>query len=253
MTLDEFSNEFDILAQSYLREGGFTMSDSSLFAFNEYEKSVYLTREQEGLVIALYSGNGSYGGFEVTEQVRRDLDNLLCEVVLDPKTVNAPHIVSNSQFFELPDGKNNPKLWYIVYEAASYDSSAEDVDTCFKDKPGFPVEVVPVPYDDFHRIKGNPFRGPKDRRALRLDKGNIRNANLVEIVPKQTLGKYYVKYIRRPDPIILVDLGNGLAINGVSKKSNCPLHETLHRMILDMAVRTALNSRALPTKQSGES
>ena len=43
MTNTEFSNEFDILAQSYLIEGGFTVSDSSLFAFNEYEKSLFLT------------------------------------------------------------------------------------------------------------------------------------------------------------------------------------------------------------------
>ena len=44
MTTEEFSNEFDVLASSYLVEGGFTVSDSSLYAFNEYEKSLFLTR-----------------------------------------------------------------------------------------------------------------------------------------------------------------------------------------------------------------
>lgn len=56
MTNTEFSNEFDILAQSYLIEGGFTVSDSSLFAFNEYEKSLFLTQAQEQYVVSIYNG-----------------------------------------------------------------------------------------------------------------------------------------------------------------------------------------------------
>lgn len=248
MTNTEFSNEFDVLAQSYLREGGFTMSDSSLLAFNEYEKSVYLTREQENLVIALYSGNGSYGGFELTEQVRRDLDNLLTDVVLEPTTKTGNHITDDSQWFVLPDGsKGKPKLWYIVYEAASY---AVADDNCPKDTTSFPVEVVPVTYDDLHRTKGNPFRGPSRRRALRLDKGKD-GSNYVELIPKYKLGKYYIKYIRRPDPIILTDLGD-LQINGVSEETECCLHESLHRLILDGAVRAAVSSR-IPPSDNGKS
>lgn len=246
MTNIEFSNEFDVLAQSYLKEGGFTMSDSSLLAFNEYEKSVYLTREQEQLVIALYSGNATYGGFELTEQIRRSLDNLLTDVVLEPMQKEGNHIVDGSQWFALPDGseEGKPKLWYIVYEAASYSSDA-GVDNCPKDSTSFPVEVIPVTYDDLHRTKGNPFRGPSRRRALRLDKGK-ETSNIVELVPKYKLGKYYVKYIRRPDPIILTDLGE-LEINGISSESSCCLHESVHRMILDSAVRAAVSSRIPPS------
>lgn len=251
MTNTEFSNEFDVLAQSYLREGGFTMSDSSLLAFNEYEKSVYLTREQENLVIALYSGNSTYGGFELTEQLRRDLDNILTDVVLEPIEKDSAHIADGSQWFALPDGseKDVPKLWYIVYEAAAYADDA-GIDNCPKDTVSFPVEVVPVTYDDLHRTKGNPFRGPSRRRALRLDKGKD-DVNYVEIVPKYKLGKYYVKYIRRPDPIILTDLGD-LKINGVSEETECCLNESLHRLILDGAVRAAVSSR-IPPASDGKS
>lgn len=250
MTNTEFSNEFDVLAQSYLREGGFAISDSSLLAFNEYEKSVYLTREQENIVIALYSGNGSYGGFELTEQIRRDLDNLLTDVVLEPvaEQEGSNHITDDSQWFILPDGSGDkPKLWYIVYEAASYDSSENN---CPKGEDVFNVEVVPVTYDDLHRTKSNPFRGPSRRRALRLDKGKD-GGNYVELIPKYKLGKYYIKYIRRPDPIILTDLGD-LQINGVSEETECCLHESLHRLILDGAVRAAVSSR-IPPSDNGKS
>lgn len=242
MTNAEFSNEFDVLAQSYLREGGFTMSDSSLLAFNEYEKSVYLTREEEQLVIALYSGNATYGGFELTEQMRRSLDYLLDTAVLDPVEGPEHHIADGSQLFELPK-----QLWYIVYEAGSYQVGAEN---CPVDTDSFPVEIIPVTYDDLHTTKGNPFRGPSRRRALRLDRGKD-DTNTVEIIPKYNLGKYYVKYIRRPDPIILTNLGD-LKINGISEETECKLHESLHRLILDNAVRAAVSSR-IPPSSDGKS
>jgi hypothetical protein len=242
MTTTEFSNEFDVLAQSYLREGGFTVSDSSLLAFNEYEKSVYLTREQEQLVIALYSGNTTYGGFELTEQMRRSLDSLLDTAVLDPVSGAEYPIADGSQLFELPE-----QLWYIVYEAGSYQVME---DNCPVNTDSFPVEIIPVTYDDLHTTKGNPFRGPSRRRALRLDKGKD-DVTTVEIIPKYSLGKYYVKYIRRPDPIILTDLGD-LKINGISVKTGCSLHESLHRIILDGAVRAAVNGR-IPPSSDGKS
>lgn len=243
MTNQEFSNEFDVLAQSYLREGGFTMSDSSLLAFNEYEKSVYLTREQENLVIALYSGNATYGGFELTEQMRRSLDSLLADDVLSPLAEEFDHISDGSQLFKLPE-----QLWYIVYEAGAY---FDEDNNCPKETGSFPVEVIPVTYDELHRIKSNPFRGPSRRRALRLDKGKDGD-RFVELIPDNPLGTYYVKYIRRPDPIILVNIGD-LKINGVSDVTECRLHESLHRLILDGAVRAAVTSRIPASGNDGKS
>lgn len=252
MTIDELSYEFDVLASSYFREGGFTVSDSSLLAFNEYEKSVYLTREQENIVIALYSDNSSIGSFERTEQLRRDLDNLLTEEVLDPDSAKFANIVKGSQRFCLPSN-----LWYIVYEAGRYSTDTDD--ECRKDVTDFPVEIVPVTYDTLHRIKGNPFRGVSGRRALRLDNGKKGTDgssfdNFVEILAKYPLEKYYVKYIRRPNPIILTDLsGSGLTINKKTGPLECELHESLHRLILDGAVRMAVSSRVSPSGEAEKS
>lgn len=253
MNINEFSYEFDVLASSYLHEGGFTVSDSSMLAFNEYEKSIYLTREQENLVLGLYSDQSSIGSFEQTEQLRRDLDNLLSTDILDPvsaelysKKPKARNIVPDSQLFKLPKG-----LWFIVYEAGRYE--ADENDDCRNDEDGFPVEIVPVTYDTLHRIKANPFRGPNRRRALRLDNGkhtvSQSEDNYVEILPKYKLSKYFVKYIRRPKPIILTQLDGDLSIDGEQQAMGCELHDSLHRLILDGAVRMALSSR---TKPSGD-
>lgn len=253
MNLNEFSTEFDVLASSYLHEGGFSVSDSSLLAFNEYEKSVYLTREQENLVLSLYSDGGSYGSFESTEQLRRDLENLLETKVIEPAVINSPHAAAGSQFFCLATLDSSGSyiddwnLWFIVYEAGQY--AADAGAPCPVDINDFPVEIVPVTHDELHRIKCDPFRGPTQRRALRLDNGREQN-NYVEILPKYALGKYYVKYIRRPQPIILTDLeGSGLTINGKSGPSQCELHDSLHRYILDGAVRMAVSTRTQPTSE----
>ena len=133
MTNTEFINEFDILAQSYLIEGGFTVSDSSLFAFNEYEKSLFLTQVQEQYVVSIYNGkNPSGDSFEKTEEVRRYLHNLIAEYYTDkPFELNESgdykdknylqkdyHSMNRhgdsleSTLFKLPDD-----LWFITYES----------------------------------------------------------------------------------------------------------------------------------------
>lgn len=245
MTIPEFSSEFDILYNN--------ITSSQSPGLDEYEKSVFLTREEENIVTALYTGADSYGGFELTEQMRRCLDSLLVDDTLLPVTEDTAHIVPGSNIFSLPE-----KLWYIVYEAAGYGSDSNVKDCIKSDTAAFPVEVVPVTYDEFHRIKKDPFRGPNQRRALRLDAGTfsvaLQNSDTgeqsvihlrnVEIVSQAPLNRYYVKYIRHPKPIILADL-DGVTINNESAQSDsCELHESLHRIILDSAVKAAKNSLA---------
>lgn len=226
MTIQEFSTEFDLMYNN--------ITSSQSPGLDEYEKSVFLTHEQDGLVTALYTGAGSYGGFELTEQMRRSLDSLLVSDVLEPIGLNYAMIASNSTFFELDDS-----LWYIVYEAAKYKGDGnEDKKPCQIDARNFPVEIVPATYDEFHRIKGDPFRGPSKRRALRFDVGIVDGHRVIEVVSKDELSKYFVKYIRHPQPIILEKLTD----NTINKKTGplgCELHESLHRIILDSAVRAA--------------
>lgn len=50
---------------------------------------------------------------------------------------------------------------------------------------------------------------------------------------------YTVRYLRRPRPIILTNLDEGLSIQGRSKESTCELDESLHQEILQRAVELA--------------
>ena len=53
MTTEEFSNEFDTLLNSYLVTGEFgKVENLSTIKLDEYEKSVFLTRAQEEIIIS---------------------------------------------------------------------------------------------------------------------------------------------------------------------------------------------------------
>lgn len=105
------------------------------------------------------------------------------------------------------------------------------------------MQVIPTTQDEYHRIKGNPFRGPNSRRVLRLDV----NESMVELISKQDIRSYLVRYLSRPTPIILLDLPDGLSINNIKTETECKLNPGIHRMILEVAVNLAIKSRVSST------
>lgn len=233
MTLQEFSNQFDTMLNSYAHKIGFgdqvSMADVAL---DEYEKSVWLTKAQEELVVSCYNGKNAFGdSFESTEELRRYLSNLVTEDSIDPITssIGSPlGMDSKSKFFTLPDD-----LWFITYEDVTTSDGG-----CGN---GGKMDVYPVTQDEYLKIKRNPFRGANNRRALRLDLAD----GVVEVVCKYNVTNYYIRYIRKPSPIILEDLPDNLTIEGSNCSTPCELHEALHQRILERAVRLALQSKGI--------
>ena len=230
MTSEEFSNEFDILLNTYAADGVITV--------DEYDKSVFLTKAQESLVIDLYTGRlQQIGGFELTEEIKRYLNELVKTYVTSDKVDYNTKVDSRSIFFKLPSD-----LWFVTYESATIKS-----DDCFNGKE---ISIKPCNQDDYSKSKDNPFRGPTKRYALRLDV----EGSIVELISVFDLSRYLVRYLSKPQPIITVDLpqdGNGydLSINGVTKKTECSLNPALHRTILEKAVQMALVSKSMNQRQ----
>lgn len=231
MTTQEFSNGFDTLLNSYA-----TQNSIQAIALDEYEKSVFLTEAQESIVLAYYKGASGADAFETTEEVRRYLSSLVKTSSISPLGYTSDVLLSDNSFVvNLPSN-----LWFITYEAVRLSSGLGD---CLSGKI---IEVVPVTQDWFHRTVDNPFRGPTDRRALRLDLDN----NRVEIVSKYNIDKYIVRYVEKLQPIILETLTDGLSIDGNTQSNTCQLHEALHKVILQQAVTLALRSRGLTREQT---
>ena len=233
MTVTEFSNEFDVLIDSYRRFKDFDNKENlDSLDFNEYEKSIFLTRAQEDIVTSFYNGlNYTQESFENSEEIRRYLDALVKTVKTSTFITNPNSTLSvNSVLATLP---LNTDVWYIVYESVDLE------DSNLKCNSIYGVSVIPTKHDSLQRILKNPFKRPNERRVLRLDL----TGNVVELISKYTISNYTLRYISKPEPIILTNLPNNLTINDVGTKNECKLNPVIHRMILEKAVQFALVSK----------
>jgi hypothetical protein len=236
MLPDEFSAKFDILLNSYNFPPEFG-DDHPKFnpALNEYEKSVFLTKAEMEFFIGLYNGTSIPGvAFEITEESRRYLDELVrtkTYTSADIETVN-DKLSDDSVCFKLEDD-----LGFITLELINYDNQGK----CFE---GFTARVYPITQDEYAKVKDNPFRGPTKYKVLRIDRGE----RLVELIPTKgyKINKYLLKYIKKPNPIILTDLKDtGLSIEGETSISGCEMDPLLHTYILERAVALAVHSKSL--------
>ena len=234
MTTTEFSQAFDAQISAYNESFDLNTLDKGL-SFGEYEKSIFLTRAQDELVLSFYSGKNSYNeGFENTEEVRRYLSQLVVTAKIreDKKgSETLEKIHSNSHFFRLPKD-----LWFITYESLQL---IESDNPCTSNAS---IEVQPVTQDELHKLLKNPFRGVTQRRALRLDISEGR----VEIISAlNNISSYTVRYVKEPLPIILDDFSEKIDIKGNHNIMECELHPALHKTILDRAIQLAITSKAV--------
>ena len=232
MTREEFSNSFDVLLNSYKNKPGFGDNyDITNIALDEYEKSVFLTKAQEEVVINLYNGKNIYGdSFESTEEIRRYLDSLVKTATYqNTDSINDVTKLSDSSIiFALPDD-----IAFITLEQIKYsDESLGCAD-------GSIASVYPVTHDEYEVIKNNPFRGPSRYKAIRVDYGDKK----VELISKYNIGEYLIKYLSKPKPIILEDLPDDLSIENCNEATDCELNPILHNTILTRAVQLAIVSK----------
>ena len=220
MTSQEMSLEFDILYNN--------IASNMAPGIDEYEKSVLLTKAQEQLVTAIYDGS-----FEGSEKLRECINPLVhTEGFSSSQGVKDETGVSpDSVFFAFPSG-----AWYIVYEKLNVISSTD------KCSEGRQVSVKPVLVDEYNRIKNNPFRRARKTEALRLNSEGM----LELIVPSEfTEYKYVLRYIRKPQPIIIGNdsADDALTVNGIKINEgdkNCELLDAIHRTIVETAVALAI-------------
>lgn len=234
MTTKEFSEAFDVALHNYNLKSDF--GDQSFITevtLDEYEKSFFLTKAQDELVTNLYNGKNIYGDFfESTEEMRRYLDVLVVTDYLDATSDDSIKLQEDSSLYKLP-----PDVAFLTLEQVVLNDSDECIN-------GSTANVYPVTHDEYARVKDNPFRGPTKYKVIRIDHGN----NTVELISKYTIGKYLIKYIKQPEPIILVNLTNtGLTIKGIQEVTECKLHKLLHNLILDRAVTLAIAAKNIST------
>lgn len=238
MTTQEFSNEFDVLYNNIM--------SNQAPGLDEYEKSVFLTKAQNELVKNYFNpaGNKYQQGLDGSEKRQMDFSELIRTAKSDLEGTN-PNWSNSSSF-----------LWG---KKGSY--RLKDVSTLFKEKRILCVineqirittgndsfkflQVIPLKYTDYTRLMSKPYKRPLKNQAWRL----ILDSKEWAIIGGSILAdtnlntgnlQYHIRYVMRPTPIILENLGSDLSIDGEHDKTQCALDPEIHHEILQRAVELA--------------
>lgn len=222
MNIQEFSNSFDTLLQPYIAKESF--SEQNNLAFDEYEKSIFLTKAQEQIVLELYQE------LEQSEEVRKYLSNLIKTDNYAPVGEQDETLINNN--FKSYKVEISNDILFMIYEQCTL----SDENNCINNKI---VSVVPTIHDDLDKVLKNPFKSPNSRKVIRLDFDNK-----IELISKYNISNYKVRYLKKPNPIILVALEDNLSINnGDTKVSNGETNPILHERIVQRAVQLAVQSK----------
>lgn len=219
MNTTEFSNSFDILYNNIM--------SNAAPGINEYEKSVLLTKAQDEVLKNYFNpkGNKYQEGFDGSAKRQIDFSGLI--------SVKEGTLLNDQTGFDL-----RAKIYRMPEDVFLIINETLTTDTGVK-------QVVPISFDEYSRLMSKPYKEPLKYQAWRLvTEGSGSDNVVVEVIPHsgETVSKYTIRYVRRPKPIVLVDLASeygDVSINGVSTISECELNPLIHEEILQRAVELA--------------
>lgn len=220
MSVEEMDNMFDVLYNN--------ITSNQAPGLNAYEKSVFLTKGQDEILKNYFNpkskGNTTQDGFDGS--VKRQVDfSMLTSVETKSSGFESPLFDTreNTKSVGLPS-----KLMFAINEVVEVTRDSKKVI----------LQVIPIKFDEYSRLMCKPYKRPLKYQAWRLTNNNTSNKADIVIGPSDTLTKYTIRYVRRPNPIIVSNL-DGLTIEGKSTASECELDPTLHEEILQRAVELA--------------
>lgn len=256
MTLREFSIEFDVMYNN--------ISSNQAPGLDEYEKSVFLTRAQNMLLKEYFSPltDAHGGGFDGSRKRQYDFTPLIVAVApqfygtIKEEPQLAPYVLKeNSQIFQL----NHTYRFLLPLNERAVDADGKE------------YTVVPINYIEYQKLSSKPYKYPLKGLIWRVffsgqnslitednyngtpedfyielignykkTKTQIDSFGREQVVNAPL--KYYIKYVKKPEPIILEDLasyGNNLIIDGKNKQQNTDMPEETHYEILERAVTLA--------------
>ena len=226
MTNQEFSNEFDILYNNIM--------SNQAPGLDEYEKSVFLTKAQDEIVKSYFNPklNKVQEGFDNSERRQIDFSMII-------KTVKATKITNDSGLIKLYPNEGS-ELYQIPEKIMMFINESLKVT---RDGNSISLVIIPLNYKEYNRLMTKPYKRPIKNQAWRLNIDSISDSNkpIVEIVAGygDTIIDYTIRYVKRPQAIILTDLEGGITIDGEFEEQPCELDPILHHEILQRAVELA--------------
>ena len=270
MTTKEFSDTFDTLLNSYNTPAQFGEQASRReIVLDEYEKSVLLTQAQDIIVKSYFDGSLNQAGQGMDDSPRRQIDfsSLIRVAELEPAEFDddekIPTFDDRGIIYKMPkrcEACGTTDVLFILNEKLTqvFSRSTSGGESEIIRKKDF--VIVPISYTEYDRKMSKPYAQPLKKQAWRLFQNKAIGFDInSELIPRFNVTEgvidgdtsnpinstfiYKIRYIRRPQPIILVDLPNDLEIDGMSTESNCELNPILHTDILNKAIELAIATR----------
>ena len=241
MSNPEFSQQFDVLYDN---------ASNQAPGQDEYEKSVYLTKAQDEILKSYFNArlNKAAEGFDESEKRQIDFSNLISLRKLDRKAlVTAPENLDyrgDTVKVDLNKKDDNNEIFIVLNEFVTVARNPKyTTEGVYEENSGTTItlSITPIDYREYSKMMLKPYRRPFRNQAWRLLEGAT-DGNQVELVlgPNDYFKSYTVRYLRRPNPIILCDLKSmGLTIDGKDSVTECEVNPILHQEILQRAVELA--------------
>ena len=267
MTASEFSQEFDILYNN--------IASNQAPGLTEYEKSVFLTKAQDEIIKNYFTskpnGNKYQEGIEDSSKRYSDFSCLITVTTVPTSTIKAGSdtIDSRGKIIKLPTDLMLSLNESFIVNFNVIDKNELKVRAISNNR----YQVIPVTLAEYQRLMSRPSNDPLKRQVWKLMGNSTSGNGSVEIIPhwrdvSYTLSEgdkllqyttngnnplayqLSIRYVRRPYPIILEDLGTqNLTINGKNRiygstltsptEDACELAQELHPEILQRAVELA--------------
>ena len=259
MTIKEMSDSLDSLLNSYANKAVFGEEASKMdITLDEYEKSLYLTQAQDIVLKAYFqrTTNGEGNGFDDSEKRQIDFSSLITVKTLTQAASGTP-FDERGILFSMPKRVNNgteidgtTDVLFILNEQLLTRVGEAPAEGQADTRPKKTYVIVPINYKEYDREMSKPYAQPLKKQCWRL----FQNAGsgfdyLTELIPvwdleaKETITGYKMRYVRRPNPIVLTDLPDGLSVEGFSEENACELNPILHPEIVQKAVDIIIVSR----------
>lgn len=265
MTIQEFSNTFDTLLNSYNTQSQFGEQASKWeIVLDEYEKSVLLTQAQDSIVKSYFDGTLNQQGQGFDDSARRQIDfsSLIKIAELNPLEGDVSIFDERSIVYQLPrkivngaEVEGTTDVLFILNEKVI--QTCTDANEAILWKKDY--VIVPISYKEYDREMSKPYAQPLKKQAWRLFQNQAIGFDInSELIPRFNVTEgtegsgedattttfiYKIRYVKRPQPIILEDLPNNLEIDGVTTESECELNPIIHMDILNKAVELAITTR----------
>jgi hypothetical protein len=223
MTYSELSDMIDVMSNRYAQQ-----KEVSLIPFDEYEKSLFLTKAANEIVkemLPFYDRN---------EKIKKQL-------------ITITKSASVGDIFSMPDAFRM-KLGSLVYELPA--DAMYAVAESLRDPANVILRKIrPLKDDETYYTLDNPFRTPSRGYAFRngLSYLGKKYSEIITDITPDGRPEYFIKYICNIPPFIVTDDLEDASINGVSTNSSldnqAPL-DVLHEKILDRAIIIGYTSKS---------